>query len=100
MRAASLRDVERKASGAVAARARVLRRGEECANVIEQSRIGCEIGTGRTADRLLVDADQPLNRLHALHYSSDRLTRRGLLELIAFFGIAADLMAERSRDEI
>ena len=62
--AAALGDVEREPPGVVAARPRRLGRGEQLAHVIEQPGVGREVRARRAADRLLIDAHQPLDRLH------------------------------------
>ena len=70
--AAALRDVEREAAGVVAARARRLRRGEQLAHVIEQAGVGREVRARRAADRLLVDAHEPLDRAPCRRRSARR----------------------------
>ena len=63
--AAALGDVEREPPGVVAAGPRRLGRGEELADVVEQARVGGEVRARRAADRLLVDAHQSPDALHA-----------------------------------
>src|SRR3954468_21428460 len=58
--AAAFRNVEREPPGIIVSRARGLRRCKQLPDMIEQSSVRREIGPRRTADRLLVDADQPL----------------------------------------
>ena len=70
--AAALGDVEGEASGVVVTGARRLGRREELANVIEQARVGREVGARRASDRLLVDAHQPLDALHPARRSGRR----------------------------
>src|SRR5213078_1024977 len=63
--AASLGDVEREAAGVVAARARGRRRREDPAHAVEETGVGREVRARRPADRLLVDAHEALDALHA-----------------------------------
>ena len=55
--AAPALDVKAEASLLIAARLRIRRRRKEVSNQIEDARIGCGIGTRRSADRGLVDCD-------------------------------------------
>jgi hypothetical protein len=55
--AAAALDVEREAARLVAARPRLLRLGEQVADLVEQPDVGRRVRARRAADRRLVDAD-------------------------------------------
>src|SRR5205085_5087828 len=106
--AASLGDVEREAAGVVTARARRRCRGEELADAVEEPGVGRQVRPRRAADRLLVDADEPLDALHprrdaAVRLGGDRrLAVRGLVVVVAgslVAEMAADELDERLADE-
>src|SRR3569623_2873411 len=73
--AAAAFDVEAEAAGAVTARARFLRTGEQFADRREQTGIGGGIGARRAADRALIDVDELIELLEAANV----LARRGFL---------------------
>src|SRR5258707_329178 len=63
--AAAAGNVDRDPPGRVAAAPRLVGRGEHLAHRVEHPRVGGEVGPRGSADRLLVDADQPVERLEA-----------------------------------
>jgi hypothetical protein len=63
--AAAAGDVEREPPGRVAAALRLVGRGEQLAHRVEHPGVGGEVRPRGAADRLLVDADQPVERLEA-----------------------------------
>ena len=65
--AAAALGVEGEPSGAVAARSRVLRGGEQIADVAEQTRIGRGVRAGTAPNRALVDADDLIKVLETLN---------------------------------
>ena len=95
--AAALGDVEREPPGVVAAGARRLGRGEQLADVIEQAGVGREVRARRAADRLLIDAHQPLD---ALHPAGDPAAERGhgrALQLVALVLLGGELDGRGAR---
>ncbi|KAG1442737.1 hypothetical protein G6F57_018308 [Rhizopus arrhizus] len=63
--AAALGHVERETARAVSAGLGHSGRGEEFTDVVEQARVGCQIGARRAADGLLVHVHQPLDGIGA-----------------------------------
>ena len=63
--AAPALDVEREAARLVAARPRLLRLGEQVADLVEQPDVGRRVRPRRAADRRLVDADDLVELLEA-----------------------------------
>ena len=98
--AAPLGDVEREAAGVVAARARRRRRREDLAHAVEQARVGGEVRARCPADRLLVDAHQPLDALHAGAETAARLLGDGRLVARRLVVVVRRLVAEVAADEL
>ena len=99
--AAALGDVEREPPGVVAPGARRLRRGEQLADVVEQAGVGREVRARRAADRLLVDAHQPLDVLHARRRSGRRAcAAAGRSSSLAFLVVRRDVVAEVLGDQL
>src|SRR3569623_2393747 len=73
--AAAALDVEAESAGAVTARARCLRAGEQLADRREQTGLGGGSGARRAAERALIDVDD----LVELREADDVLARRGCL---------------------
>ena len=75
--ASALGDVEREPPRVVLPRPRLLGRGEELADAVEQAGVGRQVGARGAADRLLVHQHQPADALHPFHdTAAGRLDRR------------------------
>ena len=78
--AAAALGIEREPARAVAARARVCRRGEQVADVVEDTGVGRGIGARHAADGALVDADDLVEVLQALNAVEFPRPRAGTVE--------------------
>ena len=78
--AAAALGIEREPARAVAARARVGRRGEQVADVVEDAGIGRGVGARHAADGALVDADDLVEVLQALDVVEFPRPRAGTVE--------------------
>ena len=74
-------DVEGETAGAVAADLGVIGGGKEVADVVEEARVSGRIGTGGAADGALVDIDDLVQMLQAVHAAASTGTGAGMVQL-------------------